>query len=151
MLRINRLWRSFAGGVKKAPKMENIQKGKPQKNIFFNSLGWDLFALEYANHAEKYHFPTQHTINSVVEFEGEGTTVEIACGSGYFGAFKSLSKPKNQKYFMFDLSQNMVNLAKLRVSRALKHARIEANLEEILEDEVMSDKELLEEHNLVIK
>lgn len=122
---------------KKVPQMANIKKG------------WDLWALHYATHIEKHTLPSQITIEHLLDIQSCKVVLDIACGTGYFGAYRALRKNKNQKFYMVDLSDKMVELSKKRVSLALSLNSLDDSLDKVLATEI--NEKLLESNNIHVR
>jgi ubiquinone/menaquinone biosynthesis C-methylase UbiE len=81
MNRVGTICRRLASSEeKKVPQIANIKKG------------WDMWALHYATHIEKHTLPSQITIEHMLDLQSCNTVLDVACGTGYFGAYRALRK-----------------------------------------------------------
>lgn len=67
-------------GKKKFSSLENMKQG------------WNKFALEYGTNIEKHNLSTQVTLDYLLDIQKCESVIDIACGTGFYGAFRALRK-----------------------------------------------------------
>jgi ubiquinone/menaquinone biosynthesis C-methylase UbiE len=87
--------------------------------------------LQYGEKIENFTLPSQTTLANTMNLRNiEGKVIDMACGTGVFGSIHSLQKSPKQKFYMMDLSDEMINFSKKRLYRTLTERRLFLDIQE---------------------